>query len=68
VINLIKGIEKIADENSGDPFLIGLKKCAEAVEDNYENRQISTQEALEEIRKLMEEDIKRQKRAGAKRS
>ncbi|MDR1525936.1 MAG: hypothetical protein LBS79_11895, partial [Tannerella sp.] len=66
VINLIKSIEKIADENSGDPFLIGLKERAEAVEDNYENRQISTQEALEEIRKLMEEDIKRQKEQAQK--
>lgn len=61
VINLIKSIEKIADENSDDPFLIGIKERAEAVEDNYESRQLSTKEALEEIRKLYEEDIKRRK-------
>jgi type I restriction enzyme R subunit len=66
VINLIKSIEKIADENSGDPFLIGLKERAEAVEENYENRQISTQEALEEIRKLYEEDMKRRKEQAQK--
>ncbi|MDR1199334.1 MAG: hypothetical protein LBK94_10075, partial [Prevotellaceae bacterium] len=66
VINLIKSIEKIADENSGDPFLIGLKERAEAVEENYENRQISTQEALEEIRKLCEEDVKRRKEQAQK--
>lgn len=61
VINLIKSIEKTADENSDDPFLIGIKERAEAVEENYENRQISTQEALEELRKLYEEDVKRKK-------
>lgn len=66
VINLIKSIEKIADENSDDPFLIGIKERAEAVEENYESRQLSTQEALEEIRKLYEEDIKRRKEQAEK--
>ena len=61
VINLIKSIEKIADENSEDPFLIGIKERAEAVEDSYENRQLSTQEALDAIRKLYEEDVNRRK-------
>jgi type I restriction enzyme R subunit len=66
VINLIKSIEKIADENSDDPFLIGIKERAEAVEENYETRQLSTQEALEEIRKLYEEDVKRRKEQAEK--
>lgn len=66
VINLIKSIEKIADENSGDPFLIGMKERAEAVQENYENRQISTQEALEELRKLYEEDKERRKEQAEK--
>ncbi len=66
VINLIKSIEKIADENSDDPFLIGIKERAEAVEENYESRQLSTQEALDEIRKLYEEDIKRRKEQAEK--
>jgi len=61
VINLIRSIEKIADENSSDPFLIGIKERAEAVEENYQNRQISTQEAIEEIRKLYEEEVNRKK-------
>lgn len=59
VINLIKSIEKIADEQSDDPFLIGLKERAQAVEELYENRQISTQKALDEIRRIYEDDIKR---------
>jgi type I restriction enzyme R subunit len=66
VINLIKSIEKIADENSDDPFLIGIKERAEAVEENYESRQLSTQEALEEIRKLYEEDVRRRKEQAEK--
>ena len=66
VINLIKSIEKIADDNSEDLFLIGMKERAEAVEENYENRQLSTQEALEELRKLYEEDEKRKKEQAEK--
>lgn len=61
VINLIKSIEKIADENSDDPFLIGIKERAEAIQENYESRQISTLEALEELKKIYEEDEKRKK-------
>lgn len=41
--------------------MIGIKERAEAVEENYESRQLSTKEALEEIRKLYEEDIERKK-------
>lgn len=66
IINLIKSIEKIADEKSNDPFLIGILERAEAVEEQYENRQISTQEALEEIRKIYEDDVKRKKEQAEK--
>jgi len=66
VINLIKSIEKIADENSDDPFLVGIRERAEAVEENYESRQISTREALDEIRKLYEDDVKRRKEQAQK--
>lgn len=61
VVNLIRSIEKIADENSDDPFLIGMKERAEVVEENYENRQWSTQNALDELRKVYEDDVKRRK-------
>ncbi|GAA4733662.1 type I restriction endonuclease subunit R [Flavisolibacter ginsenosidimutans] len=66
VINLIKSIEKIAEENSDDPFLVGIRERAEAVEENYESRQQSTQEALDEIKKLLEEDLKRRKEQAEK--
>ena len=66
VINLVKSIEKIAEENSDDPFLIGLQERAVLVEEHYEDRQISTQEALEEIKKICEDDIKRKKEQAEK--
>jgi type I restriction enzyme, R subunit len=66
VINLVKSIEKIAEEESEDPFLIGIRERAEAVEERYEDRQISTQEALGEIKKIYEDDIKRQKEQAEK--
>lgn len=66
VINLVKSIERIAEEESEDPFLIGLLERAEQVRENFENRQVSTQEALEEIKKIYEDDIKRKKEQAEK--
>ena len=66
IINLIKSIERIADEKSEDPFLLGLLERAEAVKEQYENRQVSTQEALDEIRKIYEDDVKRKKEQAEK--
>lgn len=40
VINLIKSIEKIAEEESTDPNLIALSERAQAVKENYEDRQL----------------------------
>ncbi|NTW84281.1 MAG: HsdR family type I site-specific deoxyribonuclease [Chlorobiaceae bacterium] len=52
VINLIKSIEKIAEEESDDPFLIAMGERAQAVKESFESRQTTTAEALE---KLMQE-------------
>jgi type I restriction enzyme, R subunit len=49
VINLIKSIEKIAEEESGDPFLIAMAERAKEVQEKYEDRQTSTREALDEL-------------------
>ena len=46
VINLIKSIEKSAEENSDDPFLVALADRAKVVQESYEDRQSSTAEAL----------------------
>src|SRR5256714_1121626 len=49
VVNLIKSIEKQAEEESGDPFLIAMAERAKQVQENYEDRQTSTQEAMDEL-------------------
>ena len=49
VINLIKSIERLADESSDDPYLIAMGERARAVQESFENRQTSTAEALEEL-------------------
>ena len=49
VINLIKSISKTAEEHSDDPYLIALADRAQAVQEGFEKRQTSTQEALEEL-------------------
>jgi type I restriction enzyme R subunit len=49
VINLIKSIEKTAEEESGDPFLVAMAERAKQIQESYEDRQTSTQEALDEL-------------------
>jgi type I restriction enzyme R subunit len=49
VINLIKSIERTAEEESGDPFLIAMADRAKAIQESYEDRQTSTQAALDEL-------------------
>ncbi len=49
VINLIKSIEKTAEEESGDPFLVAMADRAKQVQESYEDRQTTTLEALDEL-------------------
>ena len=49
VINLVKSIEKFAEENSDDPFLLAMAERARLVQESFEQRQTSTSEALEEL-------------------
>ncbi|MCE5309740.1 MAG: HsdR family type I site-specific deoxyribonuclease [Acidobacteriales bacterium] len=49
VINLVKSIQKTAEEESGDPFLIAMADRARAIQESYEDRQTSTQETLAEL-------------------
>ena len=53
VINLVKTIGKYAEEHSGDLVLISLKEKAQAIQENYEDRIITTQEALEQLEALI---------------
>ncbi len=66
VINLIKSIEKQAEKNSGDPFLIAMAERARAVQENFEERQISTQDALNSLSGDIEKDEKRKKEQAKK--
>ena len=49
VINLIKSIQKTAEEESDDPFLIAMAERAKAVQEKFEDRQAATAEVLEEL-------------------
>ena len=66
VINLVKSIEKAAEENAGDPFLVALSERALAVQSAFEDRQTSTAEALEELIKEVERNENRKKEQAAK--
>lgn len=66
VINLIKSIEKTAEENSDDPFLIAMAERARAVQESYEDRQISTQHALEALLAEIEKNEERKKEQAEK--
>lgn len=61
VINLVKSIEKAAEDESDDPFLVGLADRADAVLEQFEGRQTTTQGALAELIRLLEENEARKK-------
>jgi type I restriction enzyme R subunit len=66
VINLIKSIEKTAEENSEDPFLIALAERAKTVQENYEDRQTATSEALTELLMAVQQDVERKREQAAR--
>jgi type I restriction enzyme R subunit len=49
VINLIKSIQKTAEEESDDPYLIAMAERARAVQESFEERHTTTTEALEAL-------------------
>lgn len=61
VINLIKSIEKLAEEGSDDPWLIAMAERARAVQESFEQRQTSTAEALAELLREVEGNETRKK-------
>jgi type I restriction enzyme R subunit len=66
VINLIKSIEKTAEAESGDPFLIAMADRARAIQESYEDRQSSTQEALDELFAEIQHNVDRKRRQAEK--
>ena len=61
VINLVKSIEEIAEENSSDPFLIALSDRAKVVQESFEERQSTTAEALTELLRETEKNEQRKR-------
>ena len=61
IINLIKAIQKKALKESGDLLLISLQEKAKIVQDNYEERILTTEEALAKLEALVEEHQKKEK-------
>ena len=66
VINLIKSIEKAAEEQSDDPYLIAMAERARAVQENFEDRQKNTAESLAELLGEIEKNEKRKKEQAEK--
>ena len=66
VINLVKSIEKTAEENSDDPFLIALADRAKAVQESFEDRQTTSEDALADLLAAIEKNEQRKKEQAAK--
>jgi type I restriction enzyme R subunit len=61
VINLIKSIEKKAEDESDDPYLIAMAERAKLIQESFESRQTSTAEALAKLLKEVEQNETRKK-------
>jgi type I restriction enzyme, R subunit len=66
VINLIKAIQKEADEKSDDPFLLAMADRARAVQEAFEARQDSTEQALENLLSAIAKNEERKKEQAAR--
>jgi len=66
VINLIKAIQKEAEEKSDDPFLLAMADRARAVQEAFESRQDSAEKALDELFAAIAKNEARKKEQAAK--
>ena len=66
VINLVKAIQKEAEEKSDDPFLLAMADRARAVQEAFESRQDSTEQALENLLTAIAKNEARKKEQAAK--
>lgn len=66
IINLVKSIERKAEEESDDPYLIAMAERARAVQEGFESRQETTVEALAKLLKEVETNEKRKKEQAEK--
>ncbi len=66
VINLVKSIEKAAEDASEDPYLVSMAERAKAVQESYEDRQTGTADAVAELLKEIEANERRKKEQAEK--
>jgi len=67
VINLVKSIDKIAERESDDLVIISLKEKAHQIQEDYEDRIITTEEALDKLKGILDgisEKEEKQKQKG----
>jgi len=64
VINLVKSIERAAQDQSDDPYLVAMAERARTVQENFEQRQTNTSEALDQLlAELRDNDARKQEQA-----
>jgi type I restriction enzyme, R subunit len=61
IVNLVKAIQKAAQDNAEDPFLIAMAERAKAVQESFEDRQSGTEEALAQLLQAVERDEQRKR-------
>jgi len=61
IINLVKAIQKAAEENSDDPFLVAMAERAKAVQEIFEDRQTGTEATLSALLEAIERDEQRKR-------
>lgn len=66
IINLVKAIQKAAEENSDDPFLIAMAERAKAVQESFEERQSGTEDTLTALVQAIERDEQRKREQTAR--
>jgi len=66
VINLVKSIEKTAEESSDDPYLFSMAERAKAVQDQYEERQTTAEQAVAELIREIKANERRKKEQAEK--
>lgn len=66
IINLVKAIQKSAEENSDDPFLIAMAERARAVQESFEDRQTGTEATLTALCQAIDRDEQRKREQAAR--
>lgn len=64
VINLVKSIERAAQDQSDDPYLVAMAERARLVQEKFELRQTTTSEALDQLlAELRDNEARKQEQA-----